>query len=111
MVSDVPSLAVSPFRTLRFSGVGQIMNRPLPDDYLRANQVIKELVERIPNVHYVDLSEAWRSFSPQGIYKGKAAYFDGHHLNIFGSTSLGELFVATGNSVIQPETRPVARAR
>lgn len=111
VVSDVPSLAVSPFRTLRFSEVGQIMSRPLPDDYLRANRVIRELAERIPNVHYVDLSEAWRGFSPQGIYEGKAAYFDGHHLNIYGSTALGRLFVETAHRVIPIESRPIASAR
>lgn len=103
VVSDVPSLAVSPFRTLRFAPVGRIMDRPAPTDYLQANKVIKDLVLSIPNVHYVDLSNAYAKFSPQGMYRGKAAYFDGHHLNIYGSTALGHLFVDAGQHIVRAE--------
>jgi len=111
VVSDVPSLAVSPLRTLRFSGVGRITNRPLPTDYLAANHVIRELVLAIPNAHYVDLSDALAGFSPQGVYQGKAAYFDGHHLNIYGSASLGDLFVDVGQRIIQPQARTLAQVK
>ena len=110
VVSDVPTLAVSPFRTLKFSEVGQISNRASPKAYLDANEKIKELAARIPNVHYVDLSDAWTQFTPPGVYKGKPAYFDDHHLNIYGSSALGRLFVDTGHRIIEPRGLPLASA-
>lgn len=102
VVSDVPRLPVSPFRLLLHSKLGLHVKRTLSDDHLRANAVVRDLVDSIPNAHWVDLGPALSEFKDQSVYEDKPTYFDTHHLNVYGATALAHLFTATGQRLMPP---------
>lgn len=91
--SDIPRLPVHPFRQEHFSRIGLFVDRQSSDLHKQANEIVRKLVEQIPNAYWVDLSSALKGFDHMSIYSGKPVYFDDHHLNIYGSSSLGELFI------------------
>lgn len=98
--SDVPRLPVHPFRQLHFSAIGLRVDRKKNDEHIRANLVVKEIVDRIPNVYWVELSSPLEQFVDMSVYEGKPTYFDEHHLNVYGATILGELFTKSGASIL-----------
>ncbi|MCX5591602.1 acyltransferase family protein [Alcaligenes endophyticus] len=93
VLSDVPRLPVHPFRQEHFSRIGLLVDRQLSALHMQANEVIRKIVEKIPNVYWIDLSAALSGFDYMSIYSGKPVYFDDNHLNVYGSSSLGELFI------------------
>lgn len=99
VVSDVPRLAVSPFRLAHFQRIGLSVFRPEPRQFSDANKVIAGSVRGIPNVHWVDLTPALRSFDNFAAYRGLPTYFDNQHLNEYGSTSLGKVFSQMGTLI------------
>lgn len=54
---------------------------------------MKQLVEKVPNLHWVDLSSALDGFVGMSAYAGKSTYFDGHNSSVYGATMFGELFM------------------
>lgn len=100
--SDVPRLSVHPLRQLHFSRLGLNVNRQLSDQHIRANTIVKQLVDTIPNVHWVDLSPALDSFDNMSAYAGQPTYFDDHHLNVYGARTLGELFIKLDQKLMLP---------
>ncbi|QXX80246.1 acyltransferase [Alcaligenes faecalis] len=102
VLSDVPELAVSPIRQELFSRLGIHIERAPGKKAQAANAIIKQIVDRIPNVYWVDVGAVARPFAEQGRYAGRMAYFDNNHLNVYGSTSLGQLFVQEGHHLLAP---------
>lgn len=102
VLSDVPELPVSPIRLELFDRLGLHVERESGEKAQSANARIKQIVDRIPNVHWVDLGPVASQLSAQGRYAGRMAYFDNNHLNIYGSTSLGQLFVRDGYRLLPP---------
>ncbi|MFC3863560.1 acyltransferase family protein [Alcaligenes aquatilis] len=97
VLSDVPELAVSPIRQELFSRLGIHIDRAPGEKAQVANAVIKQIVDRIPNVYWVDVGAVARPFAEQGRYAGRMAYFDNNHLNVYGSAALGQLFTQEGH--------------
>lgn len=98
--SDIPRLTVHPFRQAQFVRLGLNVSRTLSDEHIRANAIVKQLVDQIPNVHWVDLSPALAGFDQLSTYAGKPAYFDEHHLSVYGATVLGELFIQAEGRIL-----------
>lgn len=98
--SDVPRLSVHPFRQAHFTHLGLEVDRELNDEHVRANAIVKEIVDQLPNAYWIDLSPALAGFENMSAYAGQPTYFDDHHLNVYGARSLGELFVQSGGSVL-----------
>lgn len=99
--SDTPRLTISPSRALHLSNLGLRIDREPTEEHVRANKIVKAMVQDIPNVYWVDLSPALEGFDHMSAYKGKPTYFDDHHLNIYGSEALGELFIQSGAAIIR----------
>nr|WP_308430475.1 acyltransferase family protein [Alcaligenes pakistanensis] len=102
VLSDVPELSVSPIRLELFDRLGLSVERVSGRKAESANARIKQIVDRLPNVHWIDLGPAASQLSAQGRYAGRMAYFDNNHLNVYGSTSLGQLFVREGHRLLPP---------
>ncbi|TFL14232.1 acyltransferase [Pusillimonas caeni] len=98
--SDPPRLPVHPLRQLHFAELGLSVERQSSNEYARANALVKQLVERIPNAHWVDLSPALAGFEHMSTFAGKPTHFDEHHLNVYGATVLGELFIQSGGRIL-----------
>ena len=95
VLSDVPRLPISPFRLARFEKLHLNVERSRPREAAEANEVIRGIVSTIPNVHWVDLDSVMQGFGQIGSYEGLPTYFDDEHLNVYGSTKLGEAFAHT----------------
>lgn len=102
VLSDVPELPVSPIRLELFDRLGLQVDRVSGGKAQAANARIKQVVDRIPNVHWVDLGPVAHQLAQEGRYEGRMAYFDNNHLNVYGSTSLGQLFVREGHRLLPP---------
>ncbi|MES5326170.1 acyltransferase family protein [Alcaligenes phenolicus] len=100
VLSDVPELPVSPIRLELFDRLGLHIERESGGKADSANVRIKQIVDRIPNVHWVELGPVAKKLSEQGRYAGRMAYFDNNHLNVYGSMSLGQLFVQEGHRLL-----------
>ncbi|WP_459570299.1 acyltransferase family protein [Cupriavidus sp. 8B] len=99
--SDVPRLPVSPLRLAHFEALRLHVGRALPQQTVTANASIRKIVESIPNAHWVDLAPSLRRFDPNSAYQGLPIYFDEQHLNLYGSTALGRVFISTGTLLKQ----------
>ena len=91
--SDLPQLSVPPSRLAYFENLGLRVHRQPMQEHVEANALIHSIVLSIPNAHWIDLSPALDHFSQGGVYRGLPTYFDNHHLNVYGSRSLAEIFV------------------
>ncbi|GAB3629061.1 O-acetyltransferase OatA [Pandoraea terrae] len=103
VISDVPRLPVSPFRLARFDRIHFDVDRPFSRKTQQANDRIRKVVESVPNAHWIDLAPELRQFTHGGLFQGKPAYFDEQHLNIYGSTTLGELLTRLGKRLLPAE--------
>lgn len=102
VISDVSRLPIHPFRQQWFTHLGLHIDRPVSGKYNLANETVEEMVRGIVNVHWVDLTQELSEFQHQGMYKGRPAFFDEHHLNIYGARALGELFIQQGGRLLRP---------
>ncbi|MGB3837194.1 acyltransferase family protein [Castellaniella sp.] len=92
VVSDVPRLSVSPFREIYFQRLGLNVKRPSSRVTMRANSIVRNVVEKVANTRWIDLGSTLANFQ-RGGYQGKPTYFDEQHLNVYGARELGALFV------------------
>lgn len=94
IVSDSPRIEVHPFRQRHLRKVKINISRKNEDEITReANKRIKELVKSISNVYWVDLSDFFEGLEDRSSLEGEPVYFDLHHLNMYGSKSLGNFFI------------------
>jgi peptidoglycan/LPS O-acetylase OafA/YrhL len=90
--SDVPRLPISPFRLARFERLGLKVRRGEAKESDAANVTIKNAISHIPNVHWVDIANDMQTFDDGCVYNGRPMYFDDQHLNVYGSTALGQRY-------------------
>lgn len=102
IISDVSRLPIHPFRQQWFMHLGIHIDRPVSEKYAHANKIVEEMVRGIVNTHWVDLTQELNEFQHRGMYKGRPVFFDEHHLNIYGSRALGELFIQQGGRLLRP---------
>ncbi|KAA0889508.1 acyltransferase family protein [Pusillimonas sp. ANT_WB101] len=95
VLSDVPRLTISPFRLAHFESLGLDVKRHTSDEAAKANLLVKSVVTDIPGVKWVDLTAAFDEFDQRSLYKGVPVYFDDNHLNVYGSTQLGNIFATS----------------
>ncbi|NUN06098.1 MAG: acyltransferase [Bdellovibrio sp.] len=97
--SDISKLSVHPFRQEYFKKLGLSFQRRVPQDSIAANFIVKSIANKIPNAHWIDLSSELSIFDQDGSVDGKPAFFDEHHLNIYGARLVGEAFVKSGRQL------------
>ncbi|VVE20359.1 O-acetyltransferase OatA [Pandoraea eparura] len=100
VVSDVPRLPVSSFRLAHFEHLGLRLHRPSAAQTAAANAIVERLAKSIDNVHWVDLSPELAKFEQGGLYRDRPAYLDDQHLNIYGASALGQLWIANDKRLI-----------
>ncbi|NVO10793.1 MAG: acyltransferase [Bacteroidales bacterium] len=102
LFSDIPQLQNNPSRLEKFRILR--LNRfvkPQSDNYLIANNKIKSLTLKFPNVYWVNTCDCIISSVSSS---GKSIYKDNHHLNLYGSYWLGEQFIQKQH-IISPQDR------
>ncbi len=104
--SDIQRLPIPAARLIRFRRLGLDIKRPEPLETQEANKKIRQLVESLPNVHWIDLSAEAQAFSPDGFYMGRTAYADDNHLNAYGSGELANLMIERGQHLLTSAPPP-----
>lgn len=90
--SDTPRLRTKPFLIIRLHELGINTEQGYDTDYLQANEIIKKLVESIPNAYWIDTEKYIEHMKHGFLFDGNTVYMDTEHLNMFGSKTLGLLF-------------------
>lgn len=100
LISDIPTLSIpSPARYVKLKKLGLDQYLMHKDKYSaeNANHYLQDLAATIPNVYFIDMNQ----FIPSnGVLNQKPIYFDDNHLNLYGSKTIGELFIKE-NSFLQ----------
>lgn len=90
--SDVPALPLSPLRLIHFENLSVNVSRPRSAQSIAANNLIKQVVNSVPNAYWVDITEVMQEIGRNGVHQGMPLYFDAQHLNEFGSATVGQFF-------------------
>ncbi len=87
--SQVPLLVISPERAeLLSTRFGFKTSNDANASVLKANQIVRDLVSKYPNITWIDISAPLLNFDNGVTYKTFPVYKDNNHLNIFGATEL-----------------------
>ncbi|USD64185.1 acyltransferase [Vibrio sp. SCSIO 43136] len=92
ILPQVPLFKSNIMRINRFEQLGLPLKIERNEDWIKANNTIKEISGRYNNVKYVELSEL-RLFQEVPYYEGELIYFDNSHLNEVGAVKYGELAI------------------
>lgn len=84
IISQEPLLNRHPMRNQRFTHLGIGAKAGLDKDYLRTNQILKEMTETANTSNYLALNKL-EFFQQAPIYKEKLMYLDEHHINEIGA--------------------------
>jgi len=84
IISQEPLLNRHPLRNQRFAHLGIGTKAGLDKDYLRTNQLLKEMTETANTSNYLALNKL-EFFQQAPIYKEKLMYLDEHHINEIGA--------------------------
>jgi peptidoglycan/LPS O-acetylase OafA/YrhL len=80
IVGQEPLLFSSPVRNIRFSYINLPNGMRVNDDYLKTNQVLKDIANQYEQVIYLDFSKL-PIFQTVPVYKGEIIYRDSHHIH------------------------------
>lgn len=94
VLSQIPTLKISPIRKIHFDNIGLPKrlyshgSSIVADSSSKTNDRLKRVFGRIPGFDFLDLS-GLPVFEDAPYYKGKLVYFNHNHLNEFGSWAYG----------------------
>lgn len=90
VLAQVPMLNSNVLRVVRLNELGIDLNIQRNGEWLHANEQVKALASRYPNIIFSDFSKI-ELFDQAPFYKGELIYHDNSHLNEVGSRYYGEV--------------------